>query len=67
MDTWTDKDSTNFMSVTGHWISGTKDDPQNWKLRQAQCSVRSGWGKDRGGARCCEIGSAACRLEVCVA
>jgi hypothetical protein len=39
MDTWTDTNGANFMSVTGHWINGTKAEPQNWTLRNAQLAL----------------------------
>jgi hypothetical protein len=39
MDTWTDTNGGNFMSVTGHWIGNTKAAPQDWTLRQAQLAL----------------------------
>jgi hypothetical protein len=35
-DSWTSKTGDPFLSVTGHYISGSLDKPQDWELKTEQ-------------------------------
>jgi hypothetical protein len=48
IDTWTDKDGFNFMSVTGHWIGAPPSSPQDWELRSSQLALTKVEGRHTG-------------------
>jgi hypothetical protein len=48
IDTWTDKEGLNFMSVTGHYIDAPKDSPQDWELHSVQLGLPRVEGRHTG-------------------
>jgi hypothetical protein len=48
MDTWTDRESLNFMSVTAHYIAAPEASPQEWELRSVQIALTRVEGRHTG-------------------
>jgi hypothetical protein len=48
IDTWTDVDGKNFLSVTGHYIDAPSDSPKDWGLRATQLALTEVDGRHTG-------------------
>jgi hypothetical protein len=48
IDTWTDSEGINFMSVTAHWIGSPQSNPQAWELQLSQLALTRVEGRHTG-------------------